>query len=291
MRRIDLLITRSRSATNNSNNSDQTGIQDEDFLQWASDAQARLYSLIQQTHPEVFLLTKEMDVVANQLEYDLAVDVYLGCRIEKVEHSSSGQDKDYHQLRQRRDYERRNQTLRLNGALSSGKLKITYQRTMPRIDKRRGTVSAVALDDSALTITSLTLDATVLLDFEEMNDEGFITIVDKYGAVKMKAIPVTSVDGTTGVVTVDPDFVFEDGETIAAGDFAVLGEFSSTHSQLNSACERYLLAYMNYLASGGDAAAIENKGIFAAIEGELVGGYSEADFADSAIPEDSEWMG
>ena len=89
------------------------------------------------------------------------------------------------------------------------------------------------------------LDTTVLLDNVALLEEGFITIVDKNGAVKMRSIPISAINTVSGAVTVEPGFTFQDGETISAGDFACRGTFSTTNSQLPEVCEKYLLEYCN----------------------------------------------
>jgi len=127
---------------------------------------------------------------------------------------------------------------------SAGKFRVVTQLALPRLDVRRATVSAVTLDAAAGTITSLTLDTTVDIDAENIQNEGYITAVSRDGALKMAAIPVLEVNTTTGVVTVASGFTFSATETIAVGDYVTLGAYSSTNSDLPDVCERYIVDFM-----------------------------------------------
>lgn len=293
MRRIERLIDQSRKSTGSTEYTDTTGIQDEEFIQAANDAQERIKSLILQAHAEAFETTEEEDIVNGQKTYSLPSNTYLQIRVMKVELSESGLEDDYSMLVQRRDFDRRGSEIVLKFKPSTGKLRFTIQKTFPRIEKRRGKVSAVTLDSATSTITSLTLDPSVSLDSEEIVDEGYITIVDKDGVVKMKNIPVSAVNTTSGEVTLDGSFTYESGETIAVGNWVTIGKNSSTHCQLPDELERYLIAFMNWRILKRDSSndSVEENAELKEMEDEIIGAFSEPDMALDHIPiSNTEWL-
>jgi hypothetical protein len=238
MRRADLLITASRRATENQEFTATAGIQDDEFLQYLNDGQEEIHSVLQGTFPSILVDFKEVQAVQGQESYSAPRDLYLGTRIDQLEYSCSGISTDYYllkkgSLKERLNVQAGNPAFYIRAGSNvllqpkpqqAGKIRFSYQKAIPRLDVRRGTVSAVVLGTSS--ITSLTLDPSVLLDAPALLEEGHISIVDKNGVVKMRSIPVTAIDTSTG-------------------DFACRGDFSSTNSQLPDVCEKYLLEYCN----------------------------------------------
>lgn len=298
MKRSDQLITRIRKMTQNVTFSDDAGIQDDEILQALNDAQDRIYSLILKKNPGVFLKEYEVDSVANQANYAVPSDTFMGTRVERVEYTNSGSPQNYYPLRQvelwERDqfetglpylYVRRaNEILVQPTPRGAGKLRITYQRTIPRLDKRRAKVASVTLAGN--TISSLVLDTTVEIDATSLVDEGWLTIIDRDGAVKMKAIPVDAVNTSSGVVTIPAGFSFETGESITVGDWVTTGKLSSTNSLLDDVCEKYLLCYakweVNKIDSSSDSQ--ERQAELLAIETEIEDAYALADNDIDRIP-------
>lgn len=267
MRRIDLLIADARQESDNNEYTDDSGIQQSEFLRWADAAQTSIATRIQNRFPNVFQKEKLVSAVIGQEEYTLPNDVFYGCRIQQIDYSHTGLTNDYYKLMEGTLPERLNSTQsrprfvirRSNQYLlqpppgEAGIIRLTYQKTFPRLDIRRGTVSAVTLDTGLRQVTALTFDPSVILYAQEMSDENYICIVDRDGNIKMKAIPVSSVNETTGVVTLFSGFTYDSGETIAVGDFAVLGSYSSTHSELPVEAERFLTDYMIYRSQRKDS--------------------------------------
>jgi len=298
MRRIDLLINQSRRATDNVEFSDSTGISDEEFLQYVNDAQDQLQSLISVQFTDIFQVEKIVDALVRQEEYAIPDDAFLGNRIDLLEYSQTGRAGDYYVVQKGSNRERISGVysspsfyIRRSGSIllqpapqSSGKIRILYQKTLPRIDLRRAVVSSVVLTGSA--ITALVLDSTQQIDQTELLEEGYCTVVDKNGIVKMRRIPVTGIDTITGVVTVDAGFLFGSGETIAAGDYVLRGKESTTNSQLADNCERYLISYMNWKILKRDSsndsseAAQELSGLAA----DIVQGFKEPDGGVNLVP-------
>jgi hypothetical protein len=259
MRRLDLLITQSRKNTGNENFTETTGISDEQHIEAANHGQEYIQSIVSTIFTDLFQVEKIIDTTPNESDYDIPADALLGTRIDLVEYSPTGNESDYYNVNKgnKREklsgisstpsfYIRRNKTISLQPqpSQSSGKLRITYQQALPKLDIRRGTVLSSTTSGSSLT--SLVLDFTQQIDDTELLEENYITVVNKLGEIQMAGIPISAIDTTTGVVTIDAGFTFEDGETISVGDYVLRGKRSTTHSELADTFERFLLAYTNW---------------------------------------------
>jgi len=297
MRSLDQLITASRRATGNTDFTSTAGVQDEEFIQALNDAQEEIHSIINVLFPTILMAEKYVDVTISQETYSIPSDCYMGTRIDNISYSPSGLDQDYYiirkgSLKERIDgingnpsfYLRQGSNLIIQPPpQNGGKLRIVYQKAIPYLDIRRGTVQAVTLGTN--TITSLTLDPAGL-DASALLEQNYITIVDKYGAVKMKDIPVDAIDTATGVVTVSPGFTFQSGETIVVGQYALRGKNSSTNSLLPDVCEKYLLEYCNMRIFVRDSSTdqAEVAALMAKIEGTLKQAFAEPDNDPDRIP-------
>lgn len=297
MRALDQLITASRRATGNTDYTSTAGVQDEEFIQALNDAQEEIHSIINVLFPTILMAEKYVDVSIGQETYAVPSDCYMGTRIDNISYSPTGLDQDYYPIRkgslkERIDGINGNPSFYLRQGSSliiqpppqqGGKLRIIYQKAIPYLDIRRGTVQAVTLATD--TITSLTLDPAAL-DSSALLEQNYITIVDKYGTVQMKDIPVDAIDTATGVVTVSPGFTFQSGETIVTGNYALRGKNSSTNSQLPDVCEKYLLEYCNMRIFVRDSSTdqAEIAALMAKIEGTLKQAFSEPDNDPDRIP-------
>jgi hypothetical protein len=286
MRRIDLLITQSRRATENSEYSEGTGISDEEFLQYMNDGQDRILGLILSARDTAFNKKSNLTMTSGTREYSIPTDCYSGARVNKVwvTNVSSPDEDDWEPLTQNKDFDIQGKKIVLLSDFGNGLLRVSYQRKLPRLDKRRAKVSAVTLASGQLT--ALTLDTTVELDATTLAEEGYLTLVDKDGTVQMKSVPVSSINTTTGVVTLDGTLTYESGETAAAGNWVCAGKNSTTHSELDDLCERYLVAYCNWKILKRDSSndSREQTEELSMMETEIVDTFREADFALDSIP-------
>lgn len=259
MRNIELLINASRRATENQEYNATAGIQNEEFLQYFNDGQEEIHSILNNMFPRILMAQKIMQTYQNQEGYDIPSNCYLGTRIDFVEYSQDGTSDNYYPLKSGTLKERLNGSqsnpsfyIRSGTQLllqpvpqqSNATLRVTYQKAIPRLDLERATVKTVVLDTLNKSITSLVFDPAVNLDKDALLEEGYITIVDSDGVIQMQSIPVTAIS-VAGVVTVKPGFVYQTGESIAVGNVACRGKYSSTISQLPDICEKYMLEYCN----------------------------------------------
>lgn len=310
-RLVDHIITDIRNHTENTDFSDTIGIADSEFLRFLNDAQYRIHSLITQQHPSVFLEEKEQSVTSGVESYSLPYNVHMGNKISNIEFSPTSLAKDYYPLKRSTlkhryngsegdpdYYIRKSGTVLLNPIPSSstGKLRFTYVKSIPRLDIRRASVSSVTLDSSALTITTLFLNVSTDTIDSEVSKHTRFCLVDAEGNIKMKNVYVDSINTTTGEVTVNSSFVYESGESIAVGDYLVAGANSSTHSILDDSVERYLIAYCAAKIFHRDSSAdMQAQGDeLSSMEDDIVSGYADISDDIMEIPEiisdDDDWI-
>lgn len=299
MRRIDLLIGEARRETDNTEFTDETGIQDSEWLRWANSAQTRILSLIHQTHPDVLEEEANQPGVAGQESYDIPDHTFMGTRIKDVWYSRTGETTDFYRLKKGSMKERLYSTngspvfyIRQSDKIllqpqpdTTGIIKVLYQKELPRMDIRRGTISSVTLDGGTRTITQLVLDTTVSFDDTEIINEATISIVDVNGVIQMEGIPVTDVNSTTGVISIGAGFVYDVGETIGVGNYIVLGAYSSTHSDLPIVCERYVVDFMIWKLEKRDSnsKSPEISEELMAQEADILSSFSESDHDVSGV--------
>jgi hypothetical protein len=298
MRKAELLIQASRKATENQEFTATAGIQDDEFLEYLNNGQEEIHSILQSTFPSILTGYRVDQAVVQQEAYPMPRDLYLGTRIDMIEYSCSGRDQDYYllkkgQLKERLNtqagnpafYIRRgNEILLQPKPQQSGLIRWSYQRAIPKVDVKRGTVLSVTITNQA--ITSLTLDPSVLLDAPGLVEEGKITICSPSGVIQARSIPVEAVDQSTGAVTVTPGFLLKSGEVIAVGDIACRGDFSSTVSELPDVCEKYLLEYCNMriLIRDSQTDSAEVGALMKKVEETLRLAYAEPDNDPDRIP-------
>lgn len=299
MRKVDFLIDQVRRQTENEN---EDSIIDAEILQYLNDAHERLHSTITARHPRVFVKEKEYDLSAGVSEYALPSDAFIGNKVLNVEYSHTGNIDDYYPLEPITLKERTNfegyptNYIRRTGKIildpipqsGSGKVRVNYVQRAIHMDLRRGEVDIVTLDTSTRGVTSLVLSTSsnVIIDSDAVADAEYICVVNRRGELKMLNIPVDDIDTSTGVVTISPGFTYVAGESISSGDFIVVGEDTSTHSQLPRTCERYLLAYAAWKLLKRDSSAdfSEQQQELLGMEDDIINSFSDVDEDYQRIP-------
>lgn len=277
MRYLGEILAQVRLQTDNEDTSTAdgvtvTGIRDEEFIQYFNDAQDRLQSRISSANSpyENFVVESEIDIVSGQEEYDIPDRLFFNKEVRDVAYSPTGLAVDYLPLRKEYFINRSTQTAtypsmyyRRFGKIcinpipssSTGKLRVLYERSLDDLDIRRGQISDVS-GLTETTFSSITLDTTAdVSSTTNLTNAQFICVVDAYGAVKAYNIPVGSFTSSTRVLAPSSSHAFASGETIAAGDYVVIGKYTTTHSLLPDECERYLIKYCSDIILGRDASA------------------------------------
>lgn len=289
MRRVEHLILHVRRASENERQGTGEGISDEEFIQWLNDAQDMIYSKITRKHRMSFAKETTFAATGAESYTSLPFDIYSRHRIIALDYSETGSEASYRSLTPMTHQER---TLRgssslpnvasgyvptqngiiVVGAPSVGTFRLVYEPILPRLDKRRGTVSTHTKSSTALT--ALTLTGHTAADFSE---DDALTIVSATGQVNMRGIPYTAVAGGGAVTISGSSYTFPVGSTLTNGDFVCRGEYASTHSQLPDQCERYLIAYATWRAMKRDSSvdAGEQMNELAMIEDDIVSGFAQ----------------
>lgn len=308
MRIVDKLIDQVRKQTENEEVSATVGISDSEFLQYLNDAQDRLQSVVEATHPAAFVKEKILIAPKDQEKYDLPVDAYKKNAITTVEYSPSSSDDDYYHLEQiglksratsiqgfPTSYIRRSGSILLQPRpQSAGLLRLNYVKRINRLDKRRGRVAVSVLNTTNRTITSLELDpasSNPVLDASTLNSENYICIVDRDGKILMANIPIESVNAATGVVTVSAGYTYDLDETLPVGAYAVSGQDTSTHSEFPRMAERYLISYASWKILKRDSSVDyqEQQDELLAMETDIINSFADIDDDVKYVPVLNRW--
>jgi hypothetical protein len=118
---------------------------------------------------------------------------------------------------------------------STDRIRINYVYELPVMSYRLGKVASIDPVDKKIVLDGATLisDSTFDQRYE------YYSVVDAKGAVKASGLLLDALVG------LEMDFDDEaDFGTLAVGDWVVCGEVGSSHSKLPSACEPFLLSYV-----------------------------------------------
>lgn len=263
MRRADQLITAARTISRNGLNSDGTfAISNDEILQYLNDAQDRLQNLLSATKnvAKIFVTQEIIPVVANQESYSISDRVLMNKQIEGIEFSATGNLADYVRLEKLNFFNRDTNPsnypwgyikrggqilLQPTPSVSTGTLRVTYERDLDDLDIPRGVVDSVT--GTTTSLTHFHVDASA--DAFEASTPGWLTqqfccVVSPYGERRCYNIPFTYNTVNNRVNPVNGPFVYtaRDSE-IQLGDIAIFNKYTTTFSQLPDACERYLIHY------------------------------------------------
>jgi hypothetical protein len=301
MRRATQLVKVIRRQSENVQIDPDDGIDDEEIVQFMNDGQERLEAAIVRTHEKAFAADDFIDLVNETEIYALPFGTFINHSLIAVEYSFTGDQSDYIPLRRGKLIERtsfrgfptmyipRVREIIVNPivdrSITNG-LRITYNPKHPRMDKRRGIVTAVTLANNY--VTNLVVDATsgdVPYDPSDFEEFDRISVVNQDGVQQMKNIPLDSAD-SNGTLTVRSSFVYETGETIAVGDYVVLGENATTHLQMPQICEKYLIEYAVWKMLMRDSSqdSGEQAVVVKALETDIVDAFAEISSDVDRVP-------
>lgn len=250
MRRAELLLKQVQRATENERAGVTDGISLEEYYQYFTDGLRRIQRAILEANNKVFR-TSTTFLASGAEKYDLPADIFASNRVATLEYSSSGQEQDYVRLEKRTQIERASSTgcptqyvlegksFYVNAYPKLGKFRLTYNQLLPALDKRRATVSSFT--DSGTKLTALTIAG---FDSDELALFDYLCVVGFDGTVKMRGVPFTEINDTTGVVSIYGNaYTYPDGSDIAAGDYVTFGEYASTHFLIDDQAEDFLVTY------------------------------------------------
>lgn len=306
---VDYLIDDIRESTENEEFDDTVGLTEEEILRFINQAQFRLHSRIVAQHPQVFTETYTFSIVADQEAYSIpSYKAYLKNKVSQVEFSSTSSVNDYYYLRP--GYLRERDTgangdpdkyIRRGGEIlllptptdSSGLLRLTYVRKIQKLDKRRGLVKAVTTSGSTITNLEVNYVNGSAVDSVHLTKDNRVTVVDKYGNIKMENVLLSSIDSSVSydaTLSIDSSFEFATGESIAVDDYILSGPYSTTHFEMGDEVERYLQSYAEWKVLKRDSSIDSQEAIQELIqmEQDIVDSYADISDDIMEIPEINE---
>lgn len=292
-----------RNADDIPTSTNQVGIETKDFLRFTNYAQQRLQGRISKVYPVMFEAQQEISIVAGTAAYSINDNVYLGTRIRKVEYSHSGQVADYYPLPPSDPYNTYNSSgrpcvyHRRDGYIvlepipseSTGTIRVTYERTLDRLDVRRGRVNG-APSGAVIDLTHSTYGAPSTDDEALFVSGQYVCVSDYYGTPMLYNGVISSYNASTDALTLAASVstYLVPGYSLAnlTDGFITLGKYTTTHSKLSDEAERYLTEYTTRRIfkreSSDDAVAIDAE--LEPIEQELINSYKIADKDVKPIP-------
>lgn len=258
MKTVERIVERVRRETSNSNNSNTVAsdsLSDDEFVDALNDAQERLQSLISNVYSTLFEKQITIPYIKGESTYTIDDRVYLNNRIVEIKSSPTGRVEDYRELEARDIKETRYHEslpycyIRTAESIivspipnaSTGHMLITYERTLPELDKKRAFITSGSQADGEIIMILNTVDTT--LTSIVVGEK--ITICSPSGTVKAKNLEVVSyTEGTSTLVIQEGTYTY--GTDFDDGDAILLGKDSVNISLLPDICEKYLVAYANW---------------------------------------------
>lgn len=254
MRTVEQLILMARKLSRNERYDSNSGVPQDVFVQYVQNAQDTLLKEITNLKTKYFKKQIVQDVVSNQEKYSYPDDLLVQ-HIETIQWTDSISGTYWQTLY--KSYTKEKITLQpgypfsyvpyndgfyLNPPIVRGKLWISYETTLPRVQKRSGKITSISLASGVLS--GITVDSTSdFYDQTQINSDFYLCIVDKFGAVKAKNIPYDSV--SSGVFTMSP-YTLKTTDSIAVGDYILIGKDTCNVPQFPDLCESFLIKHMVY---------------------------------------------
>lgn len=279
-----------------SRNDNFAGISKADALRFANYAQYYLFGKITRKYPASFVKrTANIPIVANQEDYEVNDNLYLGTRIIKVEWSADGISNwirltpanPYANYRQQTGYPayyyRENGKVRIEPiqASATGYLRITYERALDKMDIRQATINGAP---TGATMTLSTID-----DASKFATNAYICVSDFNGTPLLYNGLVVGLSGSTLTLAADVSTYFIDTDTTLAdlnGGYVTVGKYSTTHCQLSNDAEGFISEYVTKRLYKRDARIDDTKILaeLAPLEQQIIAGYEIPDKEVKPIP-------
>ena len=271
-RRLEEILIDARSQAYSEDYSLTEGWDDNVAARLANLGLNRLYHRITQIDNPANIEQSTIDSVAGQQSYDIPADVFMSLRIMDVRFQWGGQAYEFVTLEQTMIQDRFDYPINIPDAYCirdgkillsptpdssrTGAIIINYQKRMRSLDVRRGILASKVDSPVSITLTftaTSAKDANMQTNAESALDKrDWICLVDRDGLPLVSQIPVNSYNSTTKVITAESGYSFPTAElaaldaAIAAGTtiYVVSGEYASTHSELDSQSEDYLIEFI-----------------------------------------------
>lgn len=263
MRRTDVLVSIARQIARTQTLSDgSASISDDLIIYYMNEGKNRITGLLSSLKnvQRPLVAYVEISLVGGQQAYTIPDRLAMNKHIHDVQYSTSGTTDDYVPLPKlqlfNQDPYSSNYAVGYFVAsgqiyvvpppvVSTGKIRVFYDRTPDDLDKRRGRITAVT-GLTSTTFTSITIATTPDETSTPVNltNSEYITVVDDQGTVQAYAIPFGSYVTATDVWTPRSGFSFtRPGDAIEVGDYVVFGKYSTTNCSLPDEIEPYLIQY------------------------------------------------
>ena len=260
MQSLENLISMTRKITGNERYDADTGIPQDVMVQYYNFAQDFLAKQVVNLKTKFFKKTSIVPIVPGQAIYPWPKDCYIQA-LETLQWTDAQRGVYYQTVI--KSYTKEKVTtqlgypfayipcsdgIELNPPINTGLLYLTYEKTLPRLQKRAGKITTATVVGGNLTALSVAIDE--MYDEKEINSDYFLCIVDKKGNIKARDIEYDSV--TAGVFTLSP-FALPDGESVSVGDFILVGKNTCNIPQWPDICESFLMNFVEYRVRYGDA--------------------------------------
>lgn len=286
-------------ADHDSRNDSFTGITKADALRFANYAQFYLFGRITRKFPRSFYQRTSntaIPIVANQQDYTVNDNVYMGTRIVLIQYSPDGADTTFVRLYPLNPYvdanittgrplyyERQNGTIRIFPiqTTASGYLRVVYERALDRLDIREAQVNGAP--------TGATITLSSIVDSSRFAANAYVCISDFNGIPLLYNGLVTGLSGSTLSLAANVStYLILSTTTLADlnNGYVTIGKYTSTHSQLTNDAEGFISEYVTQRLYKRDA-RIDDTKILASmkdLEDQIVSGYEIADKEAKGIP-------
>lgn len=282
---VDILIDDARTSAEEKDFSATTGISDLEVLRHLNQGKNIIYRKLINLSQNIFSKSVTIPITKDQKTVPMPIDIYGKNRIRDVKILENGNIYQLKYATEKHDlyknaarpikYYRQADAIQLVPTNSKDRmLQLTYIYSLPTLDKVSAFVGSVSIVDNI--ITSLVLDNTKPINFDQLNKFTSISIVNRKGEAKASAIDIEEIDPATGIVTVSSDFVLRPGETISINDAVMAGPFTSTHTGLSVDVEEYIVEYaiMKMLQRQGSAELAAQAQLVLALETSITDTYS-----------------
>lgn len=245
----------------NSSGNEQAGIKDDQILRWFNEAQKDIQRAIQSVNTGMFL-ERTSQAVSGTAYQTLPTYSMLDGRVVKVEYGRNDSDRDYYVLtndivQQKLDgavysssdyspryYTNEGRMIRLEPVPKNGFIRLTYKKRVPDLNIRQGKIESNVKSIAETELQSITLVNDGTIDETALANNQYISIVDAEGNITASNVYYTDYESSNKTLTVDNHSLATD--TIANGNYVVVGKYATTHSHLPYECEDYLISWVNY---------------------------------------------